>query len=344
MTELEFRNKVTWFSFALSLLVIWVHSYNAELFLGYQAATGMVYVLEHRIGEWFGQIAVPGFFVISGYQFYRDFDWGKLKSKWQRRVKSLLVPYIVWNFLYYLSYVTASRIPAVRDVVGKGVVEFSLASAVDAVIGHTYNNVFWYLYQLLWLVVLAPVLYPLLKRMWSGLLLLAFFWVLVRLDISGLPVNPDALIYYSSGAMAALHFRKAVEGAESRKRCVFGLFCLGAATCIYYIGLWQAHIPSFVLCRLCAVTGFWLVIPGKRLPEAKDFMKHNFFLYAVHFAFVRLINKAAAMLTASAVPEWYGPFGLFLVMPVLVLLISTLIGKFLRRYLPGLWKLLTGGR
>ena len=45
MTELEFRNKVTWFSFALSLLVIWVHSYNAELFLGYQAATGMVYVL-----------------------------------------------------------------------------------------------------------------------------------------------------------------------------------------------------------------------------------------------------------------------------------------------------------
>lgn len=178
MTELEFRNKVTWFSFALSLLVIWVHSYNAELFLGYQAATGMVYVLEHRIGEWFGQIAVPGFFVISGYQFYRDFDWGKLKGKWQRRVKSLLVPYIVWNFLYYLSYVTASRIPAVRDVVGKGVVEFSLASAVDAVIGHTYNNVFWYLYQLLWLVVLAPVLYPLLKRMWSGLLLLAFFWVL----------------------------------------------------------------------------------------------------------------------------------------------------------------------
>ena len=131
--------------------------------------------------------------------------------------------------------------------------KFSLASAVDAVIGHTYNNVFWYLYQLLWLVVLAPVLYPLLKRMWSGLLLLAFFWVLVRLDISGLPVNPDALIYYSSGAMAALHFRKAVEGAKSRKRCVFGLFCLGAATVIYYIGLWAG--PYSVLCPVPVVRG-----------------------------------------------------------------------------------------
>ena len=47
---------------------------------------------------------------------------------------------------------------------------------------------------------------------------------------------------------------------------------------------------------------------------------------------------------AQAVPEWYGPFGLFLVMPLLVLPISTMIGKVLRRYVPGLWNLLTGGR
>ena len=68
------------------------------------------------------------------------------------------------------------------------------------------------------------------------------------------------------------------------------------------------------------------------------------FLYAVHFALVRLINKGAAMLMGGAVPEWYGPFGLFLVMPLLVLLISTVMEKTLRRYMPGLWKLLTGDR
>ena len=56
-------------------------------------------------------------------------------------------------------------------------------------------------------------------------------------------------------------------------------------------------------------------------------MKHSFFLYAVHFALVRLINKGAAMLMGGAVPEWYGPFGLFLVMPLLVLLISTVMEK-----------------
>ena len=175
-------------------------------------------------------------------------------------------------------------------------------------------------------------------------MLLLFFWILVQVKPDGFPVNPDAMIYYGSGAMLALYCRDTVEGAGNGKRLAAGLFSLLAAAAIYYIGLWRACVPSFVLCRLCAVTGFWLVLPGKSLPEAKDFMKHSFFLYAVHFAFVRLINKGAAMLMGSAVPEWYGPFGLFLVMPLLVLLISTMLEKILRRYMPGLWKLLTGGR
>lgn len=43
MTEKQFRNKVTWFSFVFSLLVIWVHSYNAELFLGRTEEMALVY-------------------------------------------------------------------------------------------------------------------------------------------------------------------------------------------------------------------------------------------------------------------------------------------------------------
>lgn len=34
MAEKTFRNKIYWFTFLFSVLVIWVHSYNAVLFLG----------------------------------------------------------------------------------------------------------------------------------------------------------------------------------------------------------------------------------------------------------------------------------------------------------------------
>ena len=101
-----------------------------------------------------------------------------------------------------------------------------------------------------------------------------------------------------------------------------------------------------ILCPLPVMCGDGILAgaSGQVSSGGKDFMKHSFFLYAVHFALVRLINKGAAMLMGGAVPEWYGPFGLFLVMPLLVLLISTVMEKTLRRYMPGLWKLLTGDR
>ena len=34
MREEEFRKKVIWFTFAFSILVVWAHSFNAELFMG----------------------------------------------------------------------------------------------------------------------------------------------------------------------------------------------------------------------------------------------------------------------------------------------------------------------
>ncbi|MGN0157569.1 MAG: acyltransferase family protein, partial [Brotaphodocola sp.] len=133
MTESIFSKKITWFSFVFSLLVIWVHSYNAELYLGGTQWAEPVGHLEYAIIDWVAQIAVPGFFMISGYLFYRNFDMSRLQSKWESRIQSVLVPYIVWNFLYYIGYVVSSRLPWIEEVVGKGKIPFRLDAAVDAV-------------------------------------------------------------------------------------------------------------------------------------------------------------------------------------------------------------------
>ncbi len=354
MTESQFRNKVTWFSFGFSLLVVWVHSYNAELFLGGSAGMAEVYRAEHWIGDSLGQVAVPGFFMISAYLFYRDFDWGKLSGKWRRRIRSVLVPFILWNFIYYLGYVIGSRLPWMTDVVGKGVIPFTLSAAVDAVIHYTYNYVFWYLFQLILLILLAPVLYPVLKNLWSRCLFLAVLWVLVAAEIELPCLNADALIYYSIAASLALSAQKPVSGegkgiggdgpveaCGSRWRMGLGAAFLAGAVLSWQAGLRSAFVPLFVMCRLLAVSGLWLLVPGEKLPEAKDFMMHNFFLYATHFAFVRFINKAAAMV--FPVGQWE-PFVLYLLMPFLVLFVSVAMGKLLSRFLPEAWRLLNGYR
>lgn len=34
MNEEQFRSRIYWVTFLFSMLVVWVHSYNGELFLG----------------------------------------------------------------------------------------------------------------------------------------------------------------------------------------------------------------------------------------------------------------------------------------------------------------------
>lgn len=334
----RFYNKITWFSFLFSLLVIWIHSYNAELFLGKTEAMAQIYRIEHWIGDGLGQIAVPGFFMISGYLFYRDFSWDKLRGKWQRRIRSVLVPYMLWNFLYYLGYVIGSRLPWVTRVVGKGIIRFSLAGTVDAIINYTYNYVFWYLYQLILLILLAPLLYPALKRRWSRVVLLAGLWLLAIYDRRLPLVNVDALIYYTTAASLALSRRTMVWGIG---RFIAGLAMAALAAVSYRGALIHGWPACLILCRLLAVGGLWLLVPEERLPEAGECMRHNFFLYATHFAFVRFFNKAGAMVLPA---HPLVPLALYLAMPFLALGASELLGKPLRRWAPEVWAVLNGGR
>lgn len=341
MKENQFRNKIYWFTFAFSILVVWVHAYNSELFLGRTEEAALIYAIEHGIGDTIAQIAVPGFFMISAYLFYRNFTWEKLWPKWNSRIRSILIPFIVWNTLYYLGYVVGSRLPFVTDVVGKGTVPFGLMPAVDAIIHYTYNYVFWYLYQLILLITLAPVIYPVIRRRYLGAVLMVLMAIGVYFGFALPQLNLDALLYYCAGTYAAIHLKPHVE-TWSRSMALKGLLLfLGVTMYRFAPGIIGDSTMAIVLFRLFIPVALWMMVDERRLPPAKTWMKHNFFLYATHFALVRLINKTAALLLPTAL---YLPLTIYLLMPVLVLLISYPVGALLRRYLPWVWRLVNGGR
>ena len=77
MEEKTFREHVSWVMFLLSILVIWAHSYNAELFSGGAPVTEGIWLTVHRIQDFLsaalGLTAVPGFFMLSAYLFFRSF-------------------------------------------------------------------------------------------------------------------------------------------------------------------------------------------------------------------------------------------------------------------------------
>lgn len=353
MKETEFSRKITWFSFVFSILVVWTHSFNAELFLGDTVYGDRLNGIESLFGDLAAQIAVPGFFMISGYLFYRNFTWHKLKSKWESRIRSVLVPYIVWNTLYYLAYAAGSRIPGVTELMGKGEIPFNLTVLADAMVNHTYLYVFWYLYQLILLILLAPVLYGLLKRSWTAAIYFAGLLGLLWIGWDKTPLNGDALLYYSAAAYLALRNEKPVERGFSARRRLAGVGLMAvAAVCLWLAGR-VGNTFFVVLFRLLMVSGLWLFVREDRLKELRPWMCCNFFLYATHFALVRFINKSAAAVfhifyplhtEPPLWPEGMIPLTLYLVMPAVAAAASYWFGKGINRLCPPLFRLLNGGR
>ena len=200
------------------------------------------------------------------------------------------------------------------------------------------------------LIMLAPVLYPVLRHLWSRILLFAVLWYAVWKNIDLIPLNSDALIYYAFAACLALERKRKKKPEEfipvperswNIRRGLVGALFLFWGIWFYGFGLRTAFVPGFVISRLAAVSGLWLMVPGEKLPAAYPFMRCNFFLYATHFAVVRFINKAAALVLPAN--KWT-PLVLYLAMPVIVLLICGAAAWVLKRFSPLLWRMLSGGR
>lgn len=333
--------KIGWFQFFCSIMVIWSHAGNAELFLGKLDRNHPLMVFEYQLIPAVARISIPCFLMISGYLFYRGFAMKDLPGKWKRRVKTLLIPYLIWNLLYYFGYLAASRISALEKIINRPGIRFSAADMVRAMLFYRSNPVFWFMYQLIILVALAPVLYLILKGIRRGILFLAVLLGGILFRVSLPLVNLDALLYYCAAAFLALHGRRFIEGRWTYRRALTGIVCLIWGIAISTPYYTRSFIPCIVVYHMLAVLGLWLLADEDWLKGWKPWMGDTFFIYAFHFIPVRFINKAAAgWLKGNAAAAGL----LYLLMPVPAIGLCCVAAGFLRRFSPAVWKVLNGGR
>ena len=214
------------YSLFLSVLVIFVHSTHFPV-TALQAvpntgffSTSFLIKIEYFFSEFLGQAAVPGFFFLSGFLFLKGLhsrnDWLR---KEKSRVFSYLLPYLIWNTMMTLLYLSFGK------------AEWSLKTVAEGIFLYRFNPVFWYFYQLILLSFCFPfmAIFVLFIRKEEArkeyrekslryliLLFPLFFLFLIYLQLDIPFLNEDAAFYYSLGGSVAFLWERRQCGVVVR--------------------------------------------------------------------------------------------------------------------------------
>ncbi|MDO4439000.1 MAG: acyltransferase [Eubacteriales bacterium] len=374
--DMILRNRIYVYSFILTVLVIWIHSPSLAVFDYDKLIQGsnMLYRNIQALILKIAGAAVPGFFLLSGYQFFRDLReekiaytveaedccgirsrkmhiaYGIIASKLMRRVKTLLLPYLLWNLIYFA-----------MNIVAKGEI-LSLGNLFEAIVYYKYNPVFWYMHQLIRISILTPLLYPLIRYKRTAILSLSLFFIAaVKYDV--LPfhfANEDAIFYYVAGAVIVLHWdfiSNELSDVNRRKKQLLVVCCnLMAVVILFFVSdiAFESNILFFnphelmimflILFRISTallVMNLIMLVDLSRF-KARDIFKISFFIYAIHPIEIKLakIAQTLAGLNENVVIT----FVLFMLMPVICYAVSYLVYRFMKRYMNRFYLMLSGGR
>lgn len=134
--------------------------------------------LQYLLGGICGKLSVPIFLLISGYLFFREGSYVLTKELWttklKKRISSLLVPYLLWNFIGYIIYALQAGFSFddffhsfwVIDIPGRGG-----SSPIDGPL--------WYVRNLMIMVVISPIIAYMIKYTKCYLILImTILWII----------------------------------------------------------------------------------------------------------------------------------------------------------------------
>lgn len=292
---------------------------------------GFLYIFQEHVC----QIAVPMFFVISGYLFYRNFTMDKLFKKWKSRIHTLLVPYLLWNTLTFVFYYCISNAPITRSILDMEAIELTIENIVQGVFFHSYT-VLWFVKVLMIFVLLAPAFYLLLKQRYIATgAMIAFFIIGAFYPHKSINSVLYTVGFYFFGGYLAVFCRDKIETCQNKKNIFIAAICMLVAFAISNVGI----NGCFYAFKLIWVIGLWIVADiFKEYRTPKEWVKISFFIYCSHEFFIRLFEKIIWKINSSG--------GIENILFTIVITISsiTICAQIMKKLFYGMWKVLNGGR
>ena len=365
--------------FSLAILVVFVHGFGADIDVAQLHASGLTGAAVYDYVRLFCSVviarsAVPIFFIISGYLLFRKVEEyskqvyvGKLKKRWH----SLVIPYLSWNVLFVL-WTLAFKLGGIL-LHGKpwsGIGDYFLQNGCLHMLWdcsvwgerttwlgvETHNSgpvllSFWYMRDLIMMVVLSPAFFWLIKK-------LRFFFILLLMAVYAFDIRvawmsgtfTAAGLFFGCGAYFAIMKQDFTDVLWKWRYAIVPLAVILMAMQTYtgsamgnetsrMIHPWLVIFQSFALILLASTLCKYPKLYGIN----KKLAKTSFFIYALHpFILgyvITIINKVMPM-----GDTWYVMTFSYLSAPLLCVGICIGIYWMLQKLIPEVLGVIVGER
>lgn len=207
--------------------VIWIHA-AINKYVDCSAPVGFYYNFLTRAMVMF---AVPGFFMCSGFLFFLNYKGvDSYKKKMASRIKGLLVPYIIWISLtmavtWFLQdgmglakLFGAGNMKLMHDFTSMEIIQ-SYWNVRD---GAPFLSTMWFLRDLMVCVLLAPILYQVLRLDKVSVLVILVFIALTILGFSLLNIAMSSILYFIMGGYLSIQGIKPFAWIKSKQLYLYG--------------------------------------------------------------------------------------------------------------------------
>ena len=299
---------------------------------------------------WLGETGVPGFFFISGFLFFLSKK--TYSQKLETRLHTLLIPYLMWNFLLLALYMAAFVIGYPQDINGRNISDFTIIDYIRLFWDRgSYDNgnfvpllcPLWYIRNLLIMSLLSPLLFYIIRYAREVFLIVIAIWWLMSYHNAFIP---QTILFFSFGAYFSIFDLNPLKIAHNEKTAIIAIFAIFAMGDIisHVIAATPVNLQIHRLSLIFNIPALllladWFTRQGyisSLLPNAA------FIVFCVHYPIVVLLRKASISIFVNASDSIH--ILLYFVCVIISIVLSIGFYFILNRFFPKVKNILSGNR
>lgn len=314
------------------------------------SAEGLYIILSELISHNIGRIAVPAFFVISGYYFFvglgdRTANLNWFAGKWKKRLRTLVLPYVIWNLLLVACIIIKN---SVFSHLGWGEDDFigqvRSLGVYGTMWGFPINFPLWYLRDLIVMVILSPFFYWFIKKLRRVALALLVLFYLICPGIGVPGLSTEAITFFGLGAyfgifqLNILSFCGKYRMASYVLASILIIVSLCCNADVY-------HDTAIHFACIPAMVAFMNVVNSLRdstLHTLSRFSSAVFFVYAIHEIYI--LNWTKGLFEFVFGNSTIGQWAVYFLGHFVILTVCYSLYLLARRFCPRILSVMKGGR